>query len=168
MMDEGIFAGASFPSPIESIFDKVVSIGWYDGTVSGIAFDSSHSLAFRFDLLDWGWTQNVRVFALSPLAVADFELAVNSLSQSKTPTWPIWYPSLPSSMQEKERLALELDTILARAKSPEYVFASQSRFETILAAKRLTPPARAHLPEKFDDQPNGDFDYWQKFLELSA
>jgi hypothetical protein len=165
-LDEGIFTGVSFPSPIESTFDKVVSIGWYDGTVSGIVLDSSHSLAFRFDLLDWGFAEEVRVFALSPLAVADFELAVSSLSLSETPKWPMWYPPWPSAIEEAERLGSELDLALAHAESPEYVFASQSRFETILAARRLNVLARAFLPAKFDDQPNGGFDYWQKYLEL--
>jgi hypothetical protein len=69
-------------------------------------------------------------------------------------------------VQERELLGSELDLVLSHADSPEYVFASQSRFETILAAKRLTAPARAFLPAKFDDQPNGGFDYWQKYLEL--
>jgi hypothetical protein len=167
-MNEGIFAGISFPSPIESTFDKVASIGWYDGAVSGLALDSLHSLAFRFDLLDWGWAQEVRIFALSPLGLADFELAMISLSEFEAPKWPIWYPQWPSTKQEKERLGSELDAVLARAESPKYVFASQSRFETILAAKQLTVPARAFLPAKFDDQPNGEFDFWQKYLELSV
>lgn len=167
-MDKSIFSETSFPSPIEKTFNNVISIGWYDGTVSGLALDSLHSLAFRFDLLDWGWGQEVRVFALSPLAVTDFEEAVKLYDKSETPNWPIWYPCWPSAPLEQESMGRELDAILARAARPEYAFASQSRFETILAAKLLTEPARGFLPTEFDDQPNGDFDYWQKYLELSV
>jgi hypothetical protein len=167
-MDEVNVFGPSFPSPIEKTFSKVISIGWYDGTVSGLAFDTLHSLAFRFDLLDWGWAQEVRIFALSHLALSHFEDAVELYTKFETPNWPIWYPRWPSVPLEQENMGRELDAILARAARPEYVFASQSRFETILAAKRLTEPASAFLPAKFDDQPSGNFDYWQKYLELSA
>jgi hypothetical protein len=168
MIDVDIFFGATFPSLIESTFDKVASIGWYDGTVSGLALDSSHSLAFRFDLLDWGSAQEVRVFALSPLATTDFDLVMTLYGEFETPEWPIWYTPWTPAMQENECLRSELNTVLARAESPEFVFASQSRFKTILSAKRLTASARAFIPAEFDDQPFGHFDYWQKYLGLSS
>jgi hypothetical protein len=166
MMDEGIFAGISFPSPIEKTFSKVISIGWYDGTTSGLALDSPCSQAFRFDLVDWGPGQELRVFSLSPIAVPDFEQTVKLYNKFETPIWPIWYPRWPSAPLEQERMGLELDSILARAETPGGVFASQSRFETILAAKRLTEPARAFMPVEGDEF-FGDFGYWQKYLELS-
>jgi hypothetical protein len=168
MIDPSIFFGETFPAPVESIFDKVVSLGWYDGTTSGLAFHALRQFACRFDLLDWGPCQEMRVFALSRIAVSDFEQAVGLLSRSETPNWPIWYPRWPISTQEQERMNLELDPILLRAKDPEYVFATESRFERLLAGKQLTAQARAFLPVEFDDQPFGHFDFWQKFLELSA
>jgi len=168
MMDESVFSATPLPSPIESIFNRVISIGWYDGTTSGLALDSLRSLAFRFDLLDWGPSQELRIFALSPIAVPAFDLTVKLFSKSEAPKWPIWYPCWPSDLAEQEHMSSELDAILVQASSPEFAFASQGQFETILCAKRLTEPARALLPAKFDDQPNGGFDFWQKFLELPA
>jgi hypothetical protein len=167
MVDEDIFSNLSFPVPIEVIFTRVISIGWYDGTTSGLAFDSLRELAFRFDLLDWGPCQDLRIFALSPLSLPQFEQTVKLFSTSQAPKWPIWYPSWPSDPLELKRMGSERDAILSRASRPEFSFASQSRFETVLTAKRLTLPSRAFLPAEFDEHGSGGFDYWQKFLELA-
>ena len=166
MIDESIFSQISFPVRIESIFQKVISLGWYDGTTGGLALDSLERSAFRFDLLDWDPCQELRIFAMSPIAVPEFDKAVKLLSRSSAPKWPIWYSGWPSDIAEQVRLGSELDAILLQASSPEFAFASQSRFETILAAKRLTQPSRAFLPATFEAYGSGDFEYWQEFLEL--
>jgi hypothetical protein len=168
MLEKDLFSEISFQSPIESCFDKVISIGWYDGTTSGVAIASQHSSAFRFDLVDWDSKQDLRMFALSPFAVSDFEEVVRLYSRSDTPKWPVWYPGWPPASPEQKRLGLDLDEILSRASAPEYVFASEDVFKTIHGAKRLTPTTRALLPTKFDDQPNGGFDYWLNYLEISS
>jgi hypothetical protein len=167
MTDTTLFTGMSFPSRIECVFNEVISIGWYDGTASGLALNSLHSMAFRFDLIDWGPCQEIRIFALSPLPARAFEQAVELLKRLETPKWPIWHPPWPKADHEQKILGRELDAILAQANSPEFAFASESRFSTILAAKSLTEPGRTSLPTKFDGQPNGGFDYWQKYLELT-
>ncbi len=166
MRDDGIFSGVSFPLPIESIFNRVISIDWYDGTTSGLALDSQHKLAFSFGLLDWGPCQELRIFALSPLPITGFDQAVMLFSKSEAQKWPIWYLGWPSELPEQERTRSELGAILALAGSPEFAFASQSRFQTILAATRLSTPARAFLPTAREAHGSGHFDYWQKFLEL--
>lgn len=165
-MEEDIFAGIAFPTPIEMVFDNVISIGWYDGTTSGLAVHSSSLLAFRFDLLAWGPSQEVRVFVLSPIAIQGFEQVVKLFSRFEPPQSPIWYPGWPSETQRKSQLESELDSILKQANNAEFVFASQSRFETILAAKRLTQSSRTFVPHEFDAYGAGNFDYWQGFLEL--
>ena len=167
MVDKGIFSETYFPSPIESSFDRAISIGWYDGTTSGVMRSSRHLVAFRFNLVDWGPGQDLRVFALSPISAGEFELVVSLYCQFEAPNWPIWYPGWPSSVPVQERMGRELDAIFVRAGAPEYVFASESNFKTILAVEKLTPSARAKLPSKFDDQPSGGFDHWQKYLGLS-
>lgn len=85
MIGENIFSGLSFPAPIESVFNPVISIGWFDGTTSGLALNALRALAFRFDLLDWGPGQEMRIFALSPLPIPEFEEAVKLFGTSQSP-----------------------------------------------------------------------------------
>jgi hypothetical protein len=167
VLERDLFSEISFPSPIESCFDKVISIGWYDGTTSGVALASRHLSAFRFDLVDWGPGQDLRIFALSPFSVSDFEEVASLHSRLETPKWPVWYPRWPSEVAMQRCMGLELDAILQRASSPEYVLASESDFKTILAMEPLTLESRALLPPEFDVYPNGGFDHWQKYLRLS-
>jgi len=168
MTDTSPFFDVSFPSLVECVFDKVISLSWYDGTTSGVALSSLHSMAFRFDLIDWGPGQELRVFAISALPVSAFELVVELFNRSEATKWPIWHPRWPNVAQEQEMMSAELNPILAQARSPEFVFATESSFKSIIAAKSLTEAARLMLPAEFDGFPKGGFGYWQMYLELPA
>ena len=167
-MGEDIFSGLTFPSPIKSVFDKVISIGWYDGTTSGVALDSRHSMAFRFDLLDFGPGQEVRVFALARLDLSAFNQIAELLSSFCKLSGQVAFVRWPSVLAEGQRLSLEMDAILAHSGKPEFAIATNSMFENLLAAKPLTEAARELLPAEFHDLPIGDFNFWQTFLELPA
>jgi len=192
-MNEYDCFGSTFP--LRPVFEKVVSLGWYDGTTSGLAQrslcqtsveeraqngvlrgpvpgssgDAPRTLcAFRYDIVDWDADQDRRIFVLSPIAVREFERVVDSFGESDSPTWPLWSPKLwqlPSPA--KERATVELDRCLARAKCPEYLVASDRRLETLFAAKRITTSARDRLPPVFDGLPvSNDFDYWAECVGL--
>jgi len=157
----------SFPIPTRSFFDKVISLDWYDGTTSGVVTCSQFMSAFRFDILAWGPYQDTRIFAISPLAVEDFEQIVRLYGDIEVPVWPYWYPKWPTGSPGEELLRTGIDGHLANAKGPEFVVASDSMFETLLAAKRLDASSREQLPGEFDGIPFRDnFDYWKEFLRL--
>lgn len=166
-MNEMLLSDLSFPIPTRSFFDKVISLDWYDGTTAGMAMCSQSKLAFRFDILAWGPYQETRIFALSPLAVEDFEQTVRQLGEFEVPVWPFWYPKWPSGSPREELLRTGIDGHLANAKNPEFVVASDSMFETLLAARRLDAPSRELLPHEFEGVPYLDnFDYWKEYIGL--
>jgi hypothetical protein len=166
-MNEIPLTGVSFPASAESVFDKVVSLGWYDGTTSGAAMCSLAALAFRFDILAWGPFQETRVFAFSPLSLEDFEEIIRLFSNLEAPKWPCWFPRWPTGTPGEEALRTALDARLANAKFPEFVVACDSMFKTLLAAERLDAPSRQLIPLEFDGYPAADnFEYWREFLEF--
>jgi hypothetical protein len=166
-MNELICPDLSFPFPTQLVFDKVVSLDWYDGTSAGAAMCSQPSLAFRFDLIALGPCQEQRIFAFSPLAVEDFKQLVELLSKTEAPEWPMWFPKWPPELSAKESLGREIDACIANAKSPKYVVASDSSSKSILAAKRLDGPAQELLKPNLEASPFFDnFDYWKDFVGL--
>jgi hypothetical protein len=160
-MDATDFSGLSFPLPTSSVFDRVVSVGWYDGTTSGLAVRTATSEAFAFELIEWGPAQRPRIFALFPLADLGFE-AVVALLESSTAS-------------EKKSLRVQLEEHSISVESPEYVFASEDYFKTIITSKRLDMHGRNLLPNTFRDfnffgvadDAYGSFAFWAKYLELS-
>ena len=165
-MNEHNCFGSTFP--LRSVFAKIVSRDWYDGTTAGVAQCARCQTCFKYDIIDWDSDQERRIFALSPIEVREFESIVQLLSESDSPTWPFWSPKWwQLTSPEKERITEEMDRCLARAKSPEFLLASDWKLETIFAAKRLTGSTRYRLPPVFDGLPaNNDFSYWAECVGL--
>jgi hypothetical protein len=153
--------------PSRSIFGKVLSLGWYDGTTSGLAQCSHCSTTFKYDIVDWDSDQEQRMFSFSPISPQDFERTIKVLSSIETPNWPFWFPKWQFAPQEKKSIKAEVDECLARAGRPEYLVASDRRLEVIFAVKRLSGPERDRLPAQFDGLPtSNDFAYWKDLVGL--
>ncbi len=157
----------SFPIPTRSIFEKTVVHDWYDGVTSAIATSLRLRASFKIDIVAWGPRQETRVFVLSPFADRDFETIEDSLSRQEEPKWPIWFPAWAAWSSGSGELKSEIKDVLSRAKAPEYAAATDSMFETILAAWQLDNAARDSLPSDLDGLPSNDnFDDWKRRLHL--
>jgi hypothetical protein len=159
------------PAPTMQVFDRILTLGWYDGITSGLVCSPAAASAFRFDLLAWGPYQERRVFALSLIPVAVFEKAVRLLSRFEQPVWPRWdaVARWPSAPDEAAKLNRQLDGIIEADERPELVTETDSMFETMYAAKRVSGVALDLLPSRFDAYPSLDnFDFWHQYLDLQA
>lgn len=153
--------------PARSIFGKVLSLGWYDGTTSGLAQCSRCPTVFRYDIVDWDSDQERRMFAFSPFNAQDFERIVELLSSIEKPSWPFWFPKGEFTLQQRESIKVEVDECLARAERPEYLLASDRRLDVVFAIRRLSGPERDRLPTQFDGLPvTNDFNYWRELVGL--
>ena len=169
-MDVEAILQSSLPSPTASFFDRIITLGWYDGITDGLVCDSSGSFAFRFDILAWGPGQDQRVFALSAISIQAFDEVVELLGQLKPAHWPRWdVGGWPSDLSELERLNNELNRILAHSAKPSLVIETESMFKTIYGVRPLTDTSLSLIPDQFDGYPHLDnYDYWHKYLGLSA
>jgi hypothetical protein len=164
-MDESVFPEVRWPSLSDSVFDRVMTLGWYDGVASGLAQRFLAPVPFKFDLLAWGPGQERRIFAFSPLELGAFEKAVGLMSQLEPPKWPRWDFPWKSDSVEMNRLSRELDEILKDAGRPEFVVEADSMFETLFATKHLSADCLKLLPDSFEGDPHLDnFDYWHRYV----
>jgi hypothetical protein len=158
----------SFPVPSGSVFDQTIARDWYDGLTSGVTKSSHLIVAFKFDILAWGPSQQKRVFAFAPLTPEVFSRMVNLLKNQVEQRRPIWFPEWPVWQSGENARGAEIGDLLSTAGPPEYVVATDSMFTTLLAAKPLDSAARKLLPTTYDGIPSSDsFEYWREFLSLS-
>ena len=66
--------------PSRAPFGKILSLGWYDGTTSGLVQCSQCSAVFKYDIVDWDSDQDQRIFAFSPIEPQEFDGIVESVS----------------------------------------------------------------------------------------
>jgi hypothetical protein len=157
----------SFPITSQTVFDKTVARDWYDGPTSGITKSSQLGVAFRFEIIVWGPSQEQRVFAFSPLDIGVFDRIVELLRSQKAEKWPMWLPEWPIWRSDESAQASEIKELLSKMGAPQYAVASDSMFTTLLAAREFDNSSREHLPATFDGSPdNDDFQYWKEFLGL--
>ena len=149
------------------MFGRVLSLGWYDGTTSGLAECSSCSSVFKYDLVDWDADQEQRVFALSRLDRESFERIVEILKAFESPKWPFWNPRWWNIKQPEvaERARSQVDECLSRAAEPEFLVASDRQLKNLFGMAGITDAIRAKLPKQFDGLPvTDDFDSWMAYL----
>ena len=164
-MESGKLTDLVFPCESKALFDRVLLLDWYDGYTSGLASNSLLSQIFRFSLLVWDSQQGRRVFVLYPIAPSDLEEVLSFMKKAEAAAWPAWNPARPRNKQSDEELNLQLTSILARINSPEYLIACDNIFETILAARDLTPRGKLMLPTNREELSlSDDFDYWHGYL----
>ncbi len=168
-MDVASFLQFPLPSPTESVFDRILTLGWYDGITSGLLCASARSSVFRFDILAWSPDQDQRIFALSPMSIAVFDEVVGILTSFELPKWPRWdcVGAWPRDMERAIQLSADLDQILAIAEKPTSVIETESMFETIFASRRLPESTIGLIPDHFEAYPHLDnYDYWRQYLGL--
>jgi hypothetical protein len=169
-MDVAAILKIPLPSPTESFFDRILTMGWYDGITDGLVCGPSGIFVFRFDILAWGPGQDQRVFALSPITIAIFDEVVKLLGQLESPKWPRWdVGGWPADLVKLRRLNQDLDQILTNAEKPSLVMETESMFKTIYGVRLLSGDSMNLMPDQFDGQPHLDnYDYWHSYLGLSA
>jgi len=166
MSQELCCPAATSGKPPYSVFERVLSLGWYDGTTSGLARCANCSSVFKYDIVDWDADQEQRIFALSRIDPAEFDCVVDILSASEKPHWPFWNPRWPIEPPElTERIKKEVDTYMSRANQPEYLIASDRKLAKIFAMRQLSESFRRKLPKDFDGLPiTNDFSSWMNYL----
>ena len=94
---------------------RLISLGYYDGTIHGLVKFEATGAAFRYDLISWDSGEDWRVFCLAQMAPNDFEEAERMLSVLGDPKWPCWYPTWEfHSDAQKQETEKALEIILDR------------------------------------------------------
>lgn len=151
-------------SRANSPFGRIVSLGFYDGTTSGVARCSHCSKSYRYELIAWDSGQDLRVYSLSALPQGSFDALVGLLSSSTSPRWPLWSPVLQSDPAAKGAI----DAELAKAEPPSCAIASLQLDKEILATKELTALARSRLPTGKGYPDVKDWEFWRRYLALES
>jgi hypothetical protein len=140
----------------------VLSLGWYDGTTSGLAKCASCFTVFKYDIVAWDADQEQRIFALSHIATQAFDRIVDALGAFESPKWPFWNPRwniVPPEL--KEQTKSKVDGYLSPTNEPVFLIASDRELKRIFAVGQITDAIRAKLPEEFDGLPvTNDFGSW--------
>jgi hypothetical protein len=158
----------SVPSATTSVFDRILTIDWYDGFTSGAVYRAVDTLAFRFDLIVWGPGQNMRVFALSRIPTSGFEKVIQLWSQLELPQQPFWNIPWQQMVDDLSGWNHKLDAILADAGSPEVAIETDALFKTLIGARAITAFAPA-LPERFEAYRSLDnYEEWHRYLGAAS
>jgi hypothetical protein len=170
-MDVSTILQNSLPASTESLFNRIITLGWYDGITDGLVCCASGSIAFKFDILAWGPCQDHRIYALSSISVPTFNDAVSFLNQLGLPKWPRWdvIGRWPSDLTQLKGPNNDLNQILQIAEMPSFVIETESMFETIYGVRELSKDCSDLIPNQFNGHPHLDnYDYWHKYLGLSS
>lgn len=166
MLQKLCCSDATSGEPPYSIFDRVLSTRWYDGTTTGLARCANCSSVFKYDLVDWDTDQERRIFVLSPTGPLEFDTVVEILRATEIPKWPFWNPAWKIEPPElKESTVAEVDGHLSRAADPEYVIASDRLLTKVVAVRELSESLLRKLPPVFEGLPvTNDFISWMEYL----
>ncbi|MFZ0395377.1 MAG: hypothetical protein WCF17_20855 [Terracidiphilus sp.] len=158
----------STPCKTTLLFDRILTIDWYDGFTSGAVNCAAESSAFRFDLIAWGPGQSRRIFAFSRIETSAFENVVQLWSLLEPPQSPVWH--IPWRLMQADLLNWngKLDSILANAAKQEIAMETDNLFQTAFAARAISAEAPA-LPEDFGVcPPPDDYEAWHRFIGTRA
>jgi hypothetical protein len=152
--------------PMDSPFGKFLSLGYYDGTTSGVSECSNCSSLFRYKLVAWDSGQDMRIYSIASLPPSSFESIVKLLTAVEEPRWPFWRPKLsPLTGSEMSSLGAAIDAELSNAKLPTHVVAAEHLDKRILAGRELSATGLGMLPK--DHYPGfADWDFWRTYLAL--
>jgi hypothetical protein len=154
---------------MRSPFGKIVSLGYYDGTTSGVA-QCSHCLrSYRYELVAWDSGLDIRVYSLADLAKESFEAIIRLLSDIKSPTWPFWSPFLTAvSVRRRKKIFTAINNELAKADPPALAIASYQLDREILGGKSLTDIALEKVLKCSVYPDMRDWDFWRTYMELDS
>lgn len=128
---------ANYLSPVQ----KVLAFNYYDGPTDGV-LQCGDGQTYRFDLLAWDEeTQDVRVFALSPLPQPEWERLIALCTARETPRWPVW------AFHWQEQLRQLIEDILRRAGPVEWALATEDLQGEILRAQAIRPDELAQVAD---------------------
>lgn len=143
--------------PQPSPFERVISLGFFDGTTSGIAECSICARAHRYGLVAWDEDQQWRAFAFGELQRGVFPDVIAACSSLGTPRWPIWVPlftgidsadraSIVESIDRAAGHDTGIDRLLVAERIEREIIASWSvaRMPTP-QPNELAPPLRDYL-----------------------
>ncbi len=126
--------GVGIPSPVR----EVLALGYYDGPTDGVLRCADRRV-YRFELLTWDpETQDLRVFALSPLPVAAWDQLIALCTCGGVPRWPVW---VPSWREERNEPVDPVDAILRHAGPVEWVVATEDLLGQIPRVKAINSGA---------------------------
>ncbi|GEM_PF-1452453 len=155
-------------SNIKSPFSKIIALGFYDGPTSGMAQCEICSAIYKFVMLDWDDSQDIRIFSLSPIAKPAWIRMVNLLSKHESPKWPVWFPKWEfTSEAVRNHVDSEADKILANAGRPELIIASNRYGDRILAAKKSVCEDLKYVKDWFSLEPSDVARDWFSYLGLA-
>lgn len=145
-----------------SPFEKLLSLGYYDGTVSGLAQCRSCRKIFYYRLVAWDERQDIRIFFLAHTKTEVFDNLVELFSRFSQPRWPLWFPVLTA--EETRAISHQIDTLLASIENPSYVIAAESPEKAIIAARLIE--ASEQSPKSADFPEPSEWAYWKGYLHL--
>ncbi len=120
-------------------FSRIIALDYYDGPISGAAQCAQCSAEYRFEMLAWDDSQDVRIYSLAPLPPQSVAQLTAALSETGPPSWPVWVPIWKFVSEGiGEAVGQEVQRILDRAGSVELVIASEDSLATIMSAKQVT------------------------------
>lgn len=142
-------------------FARVISLGFYDGTTSGLAqvLDSSGDVAWcRYELVAWDDGQDTRVFCLGSIQEEAFESAQVLLSETEEPSWPVWFPRNPATGLNPNAHAWEDGSLEFTA-----VFVSDGYLRSVTAMRTMTPEIKTRIPKSLPNCSSENFQLWLSF-----
>jgi hypothetical protein len=142
----------------ESLFAKLVALGYEDGPTGGAIQSTDGRGDYRFELVAidvdgihdydaWDRGEELRAFALTELPSGSFERIVAVLSSAEEPTWPVWVPGVRNSSPVADELvAREVAQILLSAQGQRFV---------VVTTDLLGQPITAYRIDSVEGEPPG-------------
>src|SRR5262245_15449691 len=106
-----------------SPFARAISLGYYDGSTSGVLECGTCSEIYRYEMIDSD-ARDLRVFALAPMPKGSLDELALACSVLGQPRWPMWSPVWRfKDESEKNRVQREVDRLLAMATPVQVIVA---------------------------------------------
>lgn len=140
-------------SPTNAPFTRILVFDYYDGALSGVMQCGFCKQTYRFDFLDWGDGQDIRVMSLGRLPKGTLETLARTIGEASecTPHWPVWVaPWQFPSETLKAQTETTVTEMLARAEPPEMVIATDPWIAQVFAARGLPPERIAAVDDWFE------------------
>ena len=140
-------------TPTQAPFTRVLVFDYYDGALSGVMQCAFCERSYRFDFLDWGEGQDIRVMSLGRLPVGTLDKLARTLGEASEsrPEWPVWvapwqFPSATLAARTQTRVT----ELLAMAEPPDLVIATDAWVTRVFTAFRLPPAQIAEVDDWFE------------------
>jgi len=151
----------------DSPFDRNIVLGYYDGPTGGVVRCGACGKGYKYDIVAWDATQEIRLYALCELAPGSFDAVEELLSATGTPRYPDWV-ILWSTPGDELRLEFEtqVNTALSSAAQVAYLVLGTTPTSTIRVHR-----VNARIDEllKHRPLPNTRIDSledWKSYLDI--